>query len=59
MNSLDMVNEFILCHNPNKVNIYYEVQEKGDVQTSVVEPVVNEIVEKGPATDRQVIFCWT
>jgi superfamily II DNA helicase RecQ len=59
MKSLDMVNEFILCHNPNKVNIYYEVQEKGDVQTSVVEPVVNEIVEKGPATDRQVIFCRT
>lgn len=56
--SLDMKGCFIQSHNPNKVNLYYEVLEKGSID-SLIKPIAAKICLKREASDRYIIFCRT
>ena len=58
MKSLDMANAYVLSQDPNKLNIFYDVKEKKDID-DVVQTVVQEIVGKGTSADRTIIFCRT
>lgn len=53
---LDMKGCFILSHNPNKVNIYYEVTRKTDLE-SVIQPIVEHVCQNKTESDHHLIFC--
>ena len=54
--TLEMKGCYVLSHNPNKVNIYYEVAPKTDIE-SVLCPIVSQVSLKKRKTDRHIIFC--
>ena len=56
--TLEMKGCSVLSHNPNKLNIYYEVAPKTDLE-SVLSPIVSQVSLKKRKTDRHILFCRT
>ena len=53
--TLEMKGCFVLSHNPNKINIYYEVVAKTDLK-SVLSPIVFQLALKQRKADWQILF---
>ena len=59
ISNLEMSSCYVLAQNPNKVNIFYEVQHKPSDLMCVFRRMIEDIQKNGVNSDRAIIFCRT